>query len=279
MSEKNEITIGCDPEYGLIKAGRLIIPNEIIRNSTTEFGIDGSGRVAELRPNYSKTPGGLVENIQKTLQEGVKTFPALLDLRMKAGSVAVEEPIGGHVHFGHAQLKKPEKARVVAEALDKTAAVLTLMVEDAEEALNRRVGSSYGQTGSSNYRDQPWGMEYRVLSSWLTSPEEARAILSLCYIVASEWHDDEVMSEACSLPAFDSTAFRECDKIGLMYWIPPIVEFVKKLPKYDKYAEDIRPLFKLIRNQKIWACDKNMIDTWNLKPAPAKTKRHEVEYV
>ena len=276
----NKITIGCDPEYGLVRDGRLVIPSELIRNcsggGSNQFGIDGSGRVAELRPDYSDTPSGLVANIQKVLQSGVKDNPNILAVKMKAGSSVVDEPIGGHIHFGHAKLRDPIYARRVAEALDKTVSILTLMVEDQDEALSRRVGTGYGQPGQNNYRDQSWGMEYRVLPSWLTSPEEAEAVLSLSYIVASEWNDDDIMQEACSLPAFDTLAFRECDKIGLMYWIPCIVDFIKKLPKFEEYADRIRPLFKLIKNQKVWSCDKNMIDTWNLKPA--KTQRKVVEY-
>lgn len=274
MSEK-KLTIGCDPEYGLTRDGRLVIPNEVIRiQSNSEFGIDGSGRVAELRPPYAEDPSTLVKNIEKVLLKGVADNPGILSLKMKAGSAVIDEPIGGHIHFGHAKLKKVDVARRVSEALDKTVSILTLMVEDQDEALSRRVGSGYGQPGNSNYRDQPWGMEYRVLPSWLTSPEEAESVLSLSYVVASEFDNDEVMEEACSLPAFDTLAFRECDKIGLMYWIPSIVNFVKKLPKFDEYADRIRPLFKLIKNQRVWSCDKNMIDTWNLKPA--KTQRKEV---
>ncbi len=275
MKEKIELTIGCDPEYGIIKGGRLITPSDIISNSVNEFGIDGSGRVAELRPPHSTTPHGLTMNIAKVLIEGVSRHSAILDYKMKAGGTAVDEPIGGHIHFGHPQLKKPEKARIVGQALDKTLAVLVLMVEDQEEALNRRIGSSYGNIGNGNYRDQPWGMEYRVLPSWLTSPEECEAVLSLSYIIASEHEDEDLMDEACSLPAYDSQAFKECDKVALMYWIPDIIGFIKKLPKYEEYREKMLPLFKLIKNQKVWSCEKNMLDTWNLQHAYKELQKKE----
>lgn len=276
---KTEITIGCDPEYGLIKAGRLITPSEVISSSTTEFGIDGSGRVAELRPPYSSTPAGLTANIARVLIEGLMRYPSLTQYKLKAGGTAVDEPIGGHIHFGHPLLKKPDKARMVGEALDKTVAVLVLMVEDQEEALNRRIGSGYGAIGNGNYRDQPWGMEYRVLPSWLTTPAECEAVLSLSYIVASEFEDNSIMEEACSLPAYDTQAFREGDKAALMYWIPEIVGFIKKLPKYEQYKESMLPLFRLIKNQQLWSCDKSMIDTWNLEHAVKELKKKEALFV
>ncbi len=274
----NKITIGCDPEYGLVKDGRLIMPNEAVHDTVGgTFGIDGSGRVAELRPPYASSPAILTKNIKKVLQDGIEVNPGVLTFKMKAGSSVVNEPIGGHIHFGNPSLRKPEVARRLAEALDKTVSILTLMVEDQDEALSRRVGTTYGQPFTGNYRDQAWGMEYRVLPSWLTTPEECEAVLSLSYIVAHEFHDDDIMQEACSLPAYDSLAFRECDKIGLMYWIPHVVDFIKRLPKFDEYESAIRPLFKLIKNQKVWSCDKNMVDTWNLRPA--KTQRRVAELV
>lgn len=269
------VTIGCDPEYGIIKAGRLVSPSEILVSSTPEFGIDASGRVAELRPPPASSPGGLTTNIAKVLFDGITRYPELLKLKMKAGGTAVEEPIGGHIHFGHPLLKKPEKARMVGEALDKTLAVLVLMVEDQEEALNRRVGSSYGSVGTGNYRDQPWGMEYRVLPSWLTTPDECEAVLSLSYAIVNEFQNQDLMDEACSLPAYDTQAFKECDKVALMYWIPDIIAFIKKLPKYEEYKEKILPLFKLIKNQKVWSCDKNMVDTWSLSHAYSEMKKKE----
>ena len=269
MSEK-KITIGCDPEYGIINNGRLITPSSVITNNTGEFGIDGSGRVAELRPQYADNPIQLTKNIQDLLRRGVESNPGLKEHKMKAGGMAVDEPIGGHIHFGHPSLKKPDRQRLLGDALDRTVSVLTLMVEDQEEAINRRIGSGYGQVGSGNCRDQAWGVEYRVLPSWLTTPEECEAILALAFIVACEHADDDVMNEACSLPAYDHLSFRECDKIGLMYYIEPIVKFIRALPKYEEYEPSIRPLWKLIKNQKVWSCDKDMKDTWSLLKSPKK---------
>jgi len=277
-----EITIGADPEFGLIKNGGIVSANTMIRNSGDEFGVDGCGRVAELRPPYAHSASGLVKNIKKILQFGYDTYPDIRGLQWKAGGMACDEPIGGHIHLGHSKLTHATYRSKVGTALDRTLAVLCLMVEDGEEALNRRYGSSYGAIGgNASFREQNHGMEYRVLASWLTAPDEAEAILTLAYIVACEFDNEEIMEEAASLPNFDFNAFKECDKISLMYYIKPIVKFIRTLPKYKESEQAILPLFKLIRDQKTWACDKNMIDTWGLakKEEPKKTVRKVAEYV
>lgn len=279
---KEPMTIGCDPEWGLVKNGGIVSASSVIRaNGDNSFGVDGCGRVAELRPAHSTTPEGLVKNIKSVLTEGYASHSHLHDHIWKAGGMVCDEPIGGHIHLGAQKLTQQVYRAKVGNALDKTLAVLCLMVEDGEEALNRRMGSSYGSIGgSSSWREQNWGMEYRVLASWLTHPDEAKAILSLCYLVGKEYDNDEIMEEAASLPAFDTNSYKECDKIGLLYYIPPIIAFIRKLPEYERYAKDMIPLFKLIKDRKNWSCDKNMIDTWSLATKEnAKTKRSEVAYI
>ena len=284
MSEKKrtEITIGADPEYGFISNGGIVSASGCVRGSEGEFGVDGCGRVAELRPPYSTSPTGLVDNIYTVLKNGHAEHEAIRAFRWKAGGMACDEPIGGHIHFGHSKLCQGAYQAKLGLALDRTLAVLCLMVEDGEEALNRRIGSNYGSLGgSSSYRPQTHGVEYRVLASWLTSPEDAKAILSLAYLIASYFDNEDVMDEAGSIPGFDNQSFRECDKIGLMYYIPPIIKFIRNLPAYEKYEKEISHLFRLIKNQKIWACEGDMKETWGLSAVEMKKKtvRKEVELV
>ena len=270
MFEK--VSLGCDPEFGLIRNGGIVSASSVI--SGTEFGVDGCGRVAELRPNYAWTAKDLVNNIREVLRYGYKNTAAIRDCVWKAGGMACDEPIGGHIHFGCAALKKNDVATKFAGALNKTLAVLCLMVEDQEEALNRRIGTSYGQVDSGEpYRAQSHGVEYRVLGSWLTAPDEALAILSLAHLISKHHDDDDVMDEANDLPAFESRAFKTCDKIGLLYYLKPIVKFIRSLKGFDQHEEEIAPLLRLIKNQKIWSCHKNMIVTWGLAEEEKKEKK------
>lgn len=276
MSTKT-MTIGADPEFGFLKDGTLVIPNTVISGGGGgEFGIDGAGSVAELRPPHDDNPRGLVNNIQKVLAAGYKTHEGSQKLFWKAGDMAADHPIGGHIHFGSPKLISNEMLRInVTTALDRTVALVALMVAEPEEALNRRRGSGYGGVGNS--RQQSWGMEYRVLGSWLTSPEEALAICSLAYLVAQYHEDKDIMDEACSLPAYNSNAFAECDKLQLLYYLPPIVDFLTKLPDWKKYEKDIIPIFRLIKARKLWAYDKNMVESWNVAEAASVKKAKKAE--
>lgn len=272
------ITLGADPEYGILGPdGRLTPPGNICRNLTDAFGVDGCSSIGELRPQYSDSPGGLTETIRKVLFRGISDNPVLLDYKMKAGGYVGDNAIGGHIHFGHAKLRHNDDAmHKLNTALNRTLAVLVMMVEDRGEAFNRRIGTGYGSIEDRAYNPQDWGMEYRVLPSWLTHPKECEAILATAFIIASEFLDEETMDEACSIPGYNTQAFRECDKIQLMYHIPPIVKFLRSLPLYEKYKTEVNYLFRMIKNREVWSCDANMIDSWGLreevKQALAKKK-------
>lgn len=274
-----KITLGADPEYGLLKAGRLIAPATVLQTGQ-EFGIDGCSLIGELRPPHSDTPEGLTKSVMKVLQTGVANNPQILEYVMKAGGFVAENAIGGHIHFGHEGLLDDNNRVRLNKALNRTIAVLTLMVEDQEEAINRRVGTPYGSIDERSFNPQAWGVEYRVLPSWLTHPKECEAILAVSYVVASEFNNDDIMEDACSLPGYNTQAFRECDKLQLLYHIPQIVKFLKGLPLYEKYEEPIKYLFRMIKNREIWSCDKNMLDTWNLREyAKATPKKKEASFV
>lgn len=266
-----KITIGADPEYGLQDNGRLVPPGQVIQ-VTNAFGVDGCSSIGEIRPNHATCPIALTKNIYEVLFTGVKNNPSVLNLKMKAGGMVNENALGGHIHFGEEGLLEEEARFTLNKALNKTLAVLVAMVEDEEEAINRRVGTPYGSIEDRSYNPQNWGVEYRVLPSWLTHPKECEAVLATSFIIASEFASSKIMDEACSLPGYDSQAFRECDKLALMYHLPPIVEFIKSLPLYDKYEEQVRYLFRMIKNREVWSCDKNMLDTWGLKEAVASKK-------
>ena len=274
-----KITLGADPEYGLLKAGRIVPPGSVL-TTNTEFGVDGCSSIGELRPPHGKTPQELTENIRKVLQGGVSRNPQILEYQVKAGGFVAEFPIGGHIHFGHEGLLEDDNRIKLNKALNRTIAVLTLMVEDQEEAVNRRMGSPYGSTEDRSFHEQNWGVEYRVLPSWLTHPKECEAILAVSYVIASEFHNEEIMDDACSLPGFNTQAFKECDKLQLLYHVPQIVKFIKGLPLYETYEDQIKYLFRMIKNRETWSCNANMLDTWDLrsyaKPMVAKKREAAV---
>lgn len=268
----SDITIGCDPEFGFLstKTGNKVLPPSGL-NQEMEFGIDGCSRICELRPAPAKDPRELVKTIGKTLYSGYKEYSGHRKYHWKAGGMCDDEPLGGHIHLGHNDLKRPDNARQVATMLDTVVAPMVLLVEDQDEAIARRIGTSYGQIGAS-YRDQPrHGMEWRPLPSWLSSPEDAVSILSLTYVVASEYNNNDFKNLVQQLPLFDQDTYNACDKPGIIYYIPEILKCLKKAKLYKKYKDEIGILIDKIIKQDVMSTE-SMVDAWSL---PALLKKEQ----
>ncbi len=270
-----KITIGADPEFAFLdRAGRLKRPDSIIRGGGTDvaFGIDGAGRVAELRPPYADSPKKLVANIKGVMQDGLNTYPLSAEMKWKAGGVAGEEPMGGHIHLGHDKLCSRSLATKVGDALNRIVAPLVLMAEDRDEAVLRRLGSIYGQlTGEHCWREQPWGMEYRVLSSWLTSPEDALSVLTATYLVGKNFDNQEFLDAALELPEVDNDFFIDCNKKVIAFYLQEIAKVMKKATGYRELLPDMRHLFSLIIERKTFDVNRDMKEAWGLvlPPVPA----------
>ncbi len=262
-----EITLGADPEFGLIDPrGRLVNPGSVIRHTNGDrFGIDGCGRVAELRPDPAKTPKELVENIRHILQTGVNENPHTALHIWKAGSTAAEEPIGGHIHIGNNSLCDMREAERVAKVLTKIVTPLALMAEDRDEAIDRRVGTSYGAVDGENlWREQPWGMEFRTLCSWLMGPREAESILTLTYIVGAQFDDKEWMNLAMALPMPESEHFIDCNKKVMSIYLTNIARVLKKAPVFKEFRSGLDFLFDTICSGKSFDHQQDMKKSWGL---------------
>lgn len=186
------ITIGCDPEFGLIgNEGFLIRASQVMPHSQeSKFGADGPG--AEVRPPPSTSHATLVENIQKILRNPPA---AARPYGWTGGATYTDRSrvywFGGHVHLGRpTKLPSEHAVRVyekIAVALDGLLA-LPLVAFDTPNANKRRNGCPrhYGKAGDIRY-DYPEEdrFEYRVLSGlWLTHPVLAKMVLGVAKCVA-----------------------------------------------------------------------------------------------
>lgn len=188
--------LGADPELLLVGAhGAVVSSSEQVAdaNLKAQFGKDGGGTLAELRPRPCEQPLDLVRN----LRTAMCAAPAKVRrLRWVAGSHALGMPIGGHIHFGHPKLRLQRgalhsyQARINAavRCLDVYLAPAVLLVEDRRQAAWRRHpnNNSHPYGGLGDMREQPHGFEYRVPGSWLTSPHVALAVLSLAKVLVHE---------------------------------------------------------------------------------------------
>ena len=272
------VTIGADPEFAFLdEEARLVIPSRAMKALKTPvsfepIGIDGSGRVAELRPKESKSVTEVVGNLKKLLQDGINLRPYLSELFFKAGSYTVSEATGGHVHIGFpSQLRESSKFLEYCEKLrdcfSSTIGIISLFLENEKEAIFRRNGSGYGHFyGDGSWREQPWGMEWRPLGSWLTSPEVAEGILAGVKLVANACAPkSEFLEAGVSLVRPSEAIISGCCRAELTPYLKNGLEYLVSLPGWDSAKSSIVPLLTRIKDEKDWGSEENMVETWNLE--------------
>lgn len=264
------VTLGADPEFGLLdKNGKLVTPGSdrapLHDEMGTQFGRDGCGAIMELRPPPAADPETLVNTIRNIIQGGCDRNPVLAKLRFKGGSMAGNQPLGGHIHFGSSSFREDGKACAdVCEAFNRIIAPVYAMLEDQVEAIDRRLGTSYGSLKSGHYRTQPHGVEYRVLPSWLTSPVDALGALALGHLIAINSGNARAMTSILGTPEFDIEMLEDCNKLYLSFYLKEIAKCLTELPRYRDYRKWIVPIFqKMVNKETLFMGD--MKESWGIK--------------
>lgn len=172
----NAITVGADPEFGLIgNDGRLVRGRDVVGHAG-KFGSDGPS--VEVRPSPSVNHIEVVKSMRQILTNP----PAAADSYKWRGGATFKDNhrvywFGGHVHLGRpSQIEADEAEPVyerIATVLDGLLA-LPMVRFDTPEPYLRRNGCkyNYGKAGDirSDYPEQN-RFEYRVLSGlWLVHP-------------------------------------------------------------------------------------------------------------
>jgi len=188
-------TIGSDPEIGLRskKTGRQI-PAEIALpgSMTSLIGIDGHPDIAEFRPPYAHDPFTHLSYIKRCLfvcRHMLLTYEKANHEIVEgiAGSMAAEDPIGGHLHLGGANPDKPDEFRRLSLLLDNHLMPIITALEHEDIFLERVKGVAHGYSGQygrlSDARGKLYGIEYRTPPSWLVSESIARGVLVAGWIL------------------------------------------------------------------------------------------------
>lgn len=258
------ITIGSDPEFGLLKEGgsQAMAYDYLPNNHTEAIGLDGHSDIGELRPQHAVTPRGHVHNIAHLMAKLDDFVPA--EIRVTAGSMVGPDAIGGHIHFG--DLGRNFDKRLAVKALDYFLALPVSMLEVPRSAMVRRTQKGYGGLGS--YRDQDWGFEYRTLPSWLTSWGVALSVLSIGYAVV-----DAVKNKSCpkipqNVP--DPRDFNYCKKGAMEPFLDDIKRGWRKLPLYPKFRLEAAFLNHLLVRELEWREKEGIRDKWHRRRKPAK---------
>lgn len=264
MTEKSDFKVGADPEFGFIDANKHCVNAESVIDGDkfeAQFGVDGCGRVAEIRPTAAKNPLSVVRNIRNTMLAGLEENPDTQTYNWKAGSIVDGEPIGGHIHFGTRGLMKGLTVDNFLPSLDRYVAYPLLLLEDPDEASERRRDHDYG--GLSDFRPQNHGFEYRTPASWLTSPYIAGGVLCLAKAVVWEILYNKLHSRKSvetDPEEFDSADLKAVrKKYEKVIW-----NDIRKFELYKQYKEPIDLLNTLISKQRNWFPSCGMKTAWGI---------------
>jgi len=290
-----KIVIGCDPEFGLLRKKVMIIAEDIIRDGANKntFGVDGNGSPAELRPAPSKDPLKVVFNIRKAMIKGIKKYPRLASLEWKAGSIIGSEPIGGHIHFSglpfrfdeeHLDLlleegydfedmsssekRKFKYISLFVKALDTYLGQIVVIIEHPKEARKRR--RDYGNLGDCRKSCQGV-LEYRVLSSWLTSPAVAAGILCLAKTVAHEAAFNDLGKYIRKDIVPNAALFNHASYVYHKKKFKRLWHRIRKMELYPKYKKYINFLRRLISAKKNWYPTYDMKEAWKIPTEKSST--------
>jgi hypothetical protein len=263
-----DFMIGADPEF-LCVAGTsdVIKASEVCEDPDNgSIGADGNGVTFEARPEPSKNPLQVVSNIQRIFSLHVFDKPEFCDYNWMAGSYAFNYPLGGHIHFGLPD-EEPKKASGI---LSQYLASLSLMIESKKEGMKRRDGE-YG--GPWDHRKQTYGFEYRTLSSWLSSPYVASAMLCLA---------KTVMFEKVNNPTFPFETFlteddfydHNTERVEKVF--PEIWKQITQMRLYQTYKPHIDVLYWMIQNKFSWFPKNSMREAWGIIDVSASFPKTQV---
>jgi len=277
----HHITIGADPEFACFRANELVQAGTFLdkrksRSSrmNTEgggttifesslFGEDGSSKPFEVRPNPSKEPLDVVENIHSVLRDAVEFEPELMALEWSAGSCPHGVPIGGHIHFGTlTSSRRVLYSEAGGLCLDNYLGCILTLIEGPEGAARRE--TSYGKTNS--VREQSHGFEYRLPGSWLVSPYVASSVLCLGHALIHEAINNSAFKVRNNM-VDPKTGLNAIDGNNLPYLLaqfPAIWEDITHLSLYAEYKSYIDLLSFLVTNKLTWFPRCGMKLAWGL---------------
>jgi len=300
-----DVTIGSDPEFALkeVGTGKQIRAEAINNfcfniNKVGEVGLDGHPHIAELRPRYSADVREHIHNISyllgalsvRLIDNNYSNIGIYGGSWVKSQSSEIDDGdgIGGHVHFGLASGRSMGGTlrQNLTHALDYWFAPVIMLIEGRKNALYRRTvgthGHAYGLLGSDRSRQQPWGMEYRPLSSWLVAPHIAQGVLCYAKTIAHAVVNNNLPPRPYDVShSVLAARYRDVDT----KWLRRHFEKVRKtwrlfpLVTENKYiASGMGILNHLIMSKLEWREEIDMRDNWHVRVKPLQKPEKQVEH-
>jgi hypothetical protein len=169
------ITLGGDPEFEVVKDGRIvsadtvpIFKQDFGPATKSPIGLDGAPFIAELRPDPAYSEEEYVENFWSLVKRVQK---AGVLLSVKGDRV----PLGGHIHVG-----SPDRGvvRVLWREAKRFIQVLDDFIGRVLLPTSGRARGEYARLGA--YETKDYGWEYRTPpSSFYADPEMVRIVFKL----------------------------------------------------------------------------------------------------
>lgn len=267
------ITIGADPEFGLIRNDGILARGNRVVPHVGQFGSDGPS--VEVRPSPSNSHLEVVGNIEEILERA----PLAVDeYRWKGGATFQDRNrvywFGGHIHLGRPLQLDPQNAfpvyEKIASVLDGLLAFPMVRIDMPNPHLRRNgCPYNYGKAGDirADCKEQD-RFEYRVLSGlWLTHPTLARIVLGVSKAITETAYgriaDQNFDLEWAAAPASRKSLLKSF-KLTKLQEIKAIINnakaelitrdhirawegWIRNLDRFDDYSEEINALIELVK--------------------------------
>jgi hypothetical protein len=270
-----EITVGADPEFGLLSdTGRFTRGSSVIKKAGA-FGSDGPA--VEVRPAPSVDHLTMVGNITKILHNPPEVVGPY---QWRGGATFTDDHrnywFGGHIHLGRPVQIDPECAvdycyNGIATVLDHLLAFPLVRFDTPNPDL-RRHGCDYGYgtagtgaSGDSNssVRAHPDRFEYRVLSAlWMAHPTLAKIVVGATKAITESVYTS-IASKKFEYDWVGSAPFLKNFGIGSTKPVLDIInrskagainkdhltrwrQQLRDLEKFDDYSEELNALIALV---------------------------------
>jgi hypothetical protein len=281
------ITIGSDPEFAVREDHRPYAAHNLFtstRQHTTRgevftyVGTDGADWTGEIRP----APGKTVEELLTSTQYCIAIaklismqFQGQGKITLHAGAHIDGKPLGGHLHFGGMKYKRLYKT-FLESFLNKTVGIFSRSLHSQEEVANRLI--SYGRFGDR--RQQGWGTEWRVPSSWIFSYDLAAGFIELAFLLYSETLETKtnygILRDFVLSPPYlyqiDIWSVKDREKIKT--YAKKVVDFINTL--YGSRLRYCAALFDMVDKGEEWNNNTDILSTWGLCNDSEKTVLPEV---
>jgi hypothetical protein len=257
------IVIGADIELLLITPHGKISPASLYVKRNGIVGYDAlrmrkSKRlhpILELRPRPALHPRALFDHLVRAFRLARRKVKSK-KLSWWAGAMPIGQlPLGGHLHVSRCALDS-HLLRVLDHYL-----ALPLVLCEADSGRNRR--RKYGLLGDFR-RQFHGGFEYRSLPSWMVTPELAKAVIALFYVLV-KCHRELISVSAYSLASEQiQAAYYNGNKPILLPIVKSIWNEIEQLSLYKPYQSWIQPLRQQSLTMSAWHERMDIRLMWNL---------------